>query len=296
MTALSADRNTPIRDGKVYSFPAAASAKIYKGALVVLDSSGNAKPGATATGLIAVGRAEEYVDNSAGLAAAVNVTVRAGVFKFANSDAIAKDSIGDTAYVVDDATVAKTGTGKSPAGIIVDVESGGVWVDIEPGNLLASTGLLAANNLSDIGTPATARTNLGLGSTDVPTFAGLLTSNLATKAAAYTVAFATDANGIIQDSTDNAVITLPDITAGSKGFTITVQNVAANGGALISVSPDATDKIKGSVGSVQFSGTANKDAQNTKATAKLGDFITLVSDGVDTWWVQGGQGVWASEA
>jgi hypothetical protein len=171
MAALTADRSTPKRAGEQYSFPVAAATKIYAGSLVVLDASGNAEPGTTATGKVAVGRAAEYVDNSAGAAAAVNVTVDAGIFRYANGDTITKTSIGDTAYIVDDQTVSKASSGKSAAGIIIDLDSDGVWVDIRPETSLGSTGLVAANNLSDVGTVATARANLGLDTGDSPTFA-----------------------------------------------------------------------------------------------------------------------------
>lgn len=136
MAALAEDRDTHERDGKIYSYPVAAAKKIYGGALVVLDASGNAEPATTATGKIAVGRCNEFVDNSAGSAGDVRVSVTQGVFKWNNSsagDAITKAEIGDACYIVDDNTVAKTdGTGtRSKAGIIVEVESDGVWVKTE---------------------------------------------------------------------------------------------------------------------------------------------------------------------
>ena len=56
MTALTKDRITKSRTGEYVSHPVLANAKIYAGALVVVDASGWAKPGATATGLKAVGR------------------------------------------------------------------------------------------------------------------------------------------------------------------------------------------------------------------------------------------------
>jgi hypothetical protein len=133
MTALAADRDTPARDGNIFSYPLAAAVKIYAGSLVMLDASGNAKPGATATGQIAVGRAREQVDNSAGSAADLSVEIEQGVFRWGNSastDAITKAEIGDLCYIVDDQTVAKTsGTNtRSVAGTVVDVDSDGVWV------------------------------------------------------------------------------------------------------------------------------------------------------------------------
>lgn len=134
MTALAADANTPRRDGGSYSYPMAASVTAYAGGLAVLDASGNAKPGVAATGLTAVGIFTGQVTNGA-TAAAVSVEVSPGVYRFANSaatDEITKAEIGDTCYIVDDATVAKTdGTGaRSAAGKVVDVDAIGVWVKI----------------------------------------------------------------------------------------------------------------------------------------------------------------------
>lgn len=136
MTALAAERATQRREGKFRNDPAAAAKKFYQGALVCLDASGNATPGATATTLTARGVARYTVDNSSGAAGAVRVESEAGVFGFANSsstDAITRAEIGDDCYIVDDQTVAKTdGTStRSKAGRIVDVDSDGtVWVEI----------------------------------------------------------------------------------------------------------------------------------------------------------------------
>jgi len=67
--ALSKDRNTPQRiDAKDRAFDVAASTKCIAGGIAVLDASGNAAPGSTATGLVVVGRFEETVDNGSGSA------------------------------------------------------------------------------------------------------------------------------------------------------------------------------------------------------------------------------------
>lgn len=134
MTALAADRNTPTRDGKDFVHPVKAAVKIFAGALVALDASGDAAPGSTATGLVAAGRAEEQVDNSAGDDGDLTVRVSKGVFRYANSasgDLITRAEIGDDCYIVDDQTVAKTSATdtRSIAGKIVDVDSLGVWVE-----------------------------------------------------------------------------------------------------------------------------------------------------------------------
>lgn len=165
--ALSQDRNTPRADGDVFSYPVLAATTIYGGSIVVLDSSGWAKPGVTATGLVVAGRAEERVVN-AGDSGDLSIKVRAGVFRYANSaaaDLITKAEIGDNCWLVDDQTVAKTSGSatRSIAGLIVDVDDQGVWVLMGRAMTVAPGGaLLAANNLSDLGTPATARTNLGV--------------------------------------------------------------------------------------------------------------------------------------
>lgn len=109
-------------------------------------------------------------------------------------------------------------------------------------------------------------------------------------------------NGIVQNViADGLTITLPATgAAGLYHFTI------RNGGApksgapagtgddasvLVKVSPNASDKISG----LAFTPADDKDALNTKATAKVGDFITLVSDGVDGWSVVAARGIWARE-
>ena len=133
MTALTADRNTPRRDRDVESHPVKGGVTIFAGALVMLDLNGFATKGAAAVNHIAVGRAEAQV--TAATDGAANVTVRRGVFRFANSaagDAITRAEIGDACFIVDDQTVAKTnGTNtRSQAGIIRDVDAQGVWVEI----------------------------------------------------------------------------------------------------------------------------------------------------------------------
>ncbi|MBD3728755.1 MAG: hypothetical protein IE933_03535 [Sphingomonadales bacterium] len=135
MVALTESRLTPKRDGRRYSRGAAAGVKIFAGAIVALSAAGFATPGATAVGLTADGIAVDDVDNTNGANGALQVEVEKGTFRFANSaagDAITAAEIGDTAYIVDDQTVAKTdgGATRSVAGKIVDVDAQGVWIEI----------------------------------------------------------------------------------------------------------------------------------------------------------------------
>lgn len=135
MVALTDVRITPSRDGVIFNRPLAANAKIFEGSLVCLNATGFATRGATATTLKADGVAQKTVDNTGGADGAVSVETFKGVFRFANSaagDLIARADIGNTAWIVDDQTVAKTnGTNtRSAAGTIVDVDAQGVWVRI----------------------------------------------------------------------------------------------------------------------------------------------------------------------
>lgn len=134
MVALTQDRNTPRREGVAYEDPMAANVTIFGGALVCLDASGNAVPGATSTTLKARGVAQERKANGATVGAE---TIRTfpGVYRFANSaagDLVTRADIGATAYIVDDQTVAKTNGGntRSAAGTIRHVDAQGVWVNI----------------------------------------------------------------------------------------------------------------------------------------------------------------------
>lgn len=139
MTALASSRDFSKYGSKclpdIGEGPVAASVTIWKGAILVRNSSGYIKPGTTATGEIAIGVACEDVVN-AGAAGAKRVTFERGVFPMANSsagDAIVDPTECDkTVYIVDDQTVAKTdGTGsRSAAGKVERVEGGMVFVRI----------------------------------------------------------------------------------------------------------------------------------------------------------------------
>jgi hypothetical protein len=132
MTALIKDRDTPWRDGDRFNFPLAAAAKVFAGGLIGINSSGFAVKATATTGLNIRGIAEDQVDNTAGANGALSVNVRAGVFRFANSgvNPVTAAHIGATCYAEDDQTVGSAPAGKSVAGIVVDVDSVGVWVAV----------------------------------------------------------------------------------------------------------------------------------------------------------------------
>ena len=128
MAALTQDRPTPEREGRLVSDPLAANAVVFAGALYVLDAAGNATPATAAAAnpvrAVALARASQPHGDQ-------RVEGALGVFRFDNDndgDAITRADIGGDAFVVDDQTVAKTGTAK--AGVVVDVDEAGVWVRI----------------------------------------------------------------------------------------------------------------------------------------------------------------------
>jgi|GEM_PF-4996357 len=113
--------------------------------------------------------------------------------------------------------------------------------------------------------------------------------------------------GIVQNViADGITVTLPTSAAATVGAAFTVRNggaavangpvgTGANGTVLVKLAPVAADGISGA----GFTAAVNKAAQNTKATARVGDEMTVIGSGVTSaaaWFVQKHLGVWAREA
>lgn len=131
MTAASQDRNTKERAGKDFEYPVVAAAKIYAGTLVGIGTgTGFAAPMTAAATWKVAGVARELADNSAGANGAIAVKVKRGVFLFGNGESITLAALGATAFANDDNTIFTTSTGRSACGLIRDVTSEGVWVEI----------------------------------------------------------------------------------------------------------------------------------------------------------------------
>lgn len=100
--------------------------------------------------------------------------------------------------------------------------------------------------------------------------------------------------------TDALVLTLPAITTKNIGAEFLFRNIGAAGNNIITLSPNASDKIVGTISAaaadVTLTGTANKDLINTKATSKKGDFVKLRAVAANTWYIEQAIGVWAQEA
>jgi hypothetical protein len=104
--------------------------------------------------------------------------------------------------------------------------------------------------------------------------------------------------GVVQNViTDALTITLP-ATAAANSFTVRNGGVPASSGVgagtgaggsvLVSIAPNASDKVQG----LGFSASDNKAINNTKATSNVGDEIQLVGDGVDGYNVVRAKGTW----
>jgi hypothetical protein len=141
--SLTADRNTVMKDKELISVPVAAAVKVYAGGIAAVNATGYATPGAAAATLTYLGRYEETVDNTSGADGALSVLVRREkAFKFGNyaSDLVTQAEIGKACHIYDDQQVAKTSSNnaRSVAGIVLGVDTDGVWVGERPTGLKKS--------------------------------------------------------------------------------------------------------------------------------------------------------------
>ena len=103
-----------------------------------------------------------------------------------------------------------------------------------------------------------------------------------------------DSGKVFLIATDALVVTLPATQAGVR---FTFINSGADGNNIITLSPNASDKIMGSISNAAAdsvcSASDDGDLVNTKTTANKGDRVTLIGDGSDGWYIAEGVGIWA---
>lgn len=135
MAALTADRDThEYAPGSIeYELPVADNVKIWNGAMIGIDANGRLAPCTLSTTIKPVGRSIEFKDNTVVGHTAGGITCKfhIGVFRWTNVGSITIASRGLVAYAVDDNSVQLSSIGASPAGVIVDVDSSGVWVSMD---------------------------------------------------------------------------------------------------------------------------------------------------------------------
>jgi hypothetical protein len=87
---------------------------------------------------------------------------------------------------------------------------------------------------------------------------------------------------------DAKIITMPAV---ATPVNCVIMNGGAFGAVAVNISPDAADKIQGP----DLPGTNDKDLINTKATARRGDFVKLVTGDANGPIVSELRGTWATE-
>ena len=118
--------------------------------------------------------------------------------------------------------------------------------------------------------------------------AGVTGFNIEQKDSNYTVVINTDSGKTFISKTTDVVFTLPAIAVGNV---YTFINTGADAQNNLTVSPDGNDGILYLGGLVD-----DKDVINTKATSKVGDYVTIASLNSTVFWtVVDVQGVWAKE-
>lgn len=104
----------------INAFPVAASAKLYAGGLVAINSSGYAVAASADNTLKIVGVADKLADNTGGANGDISVTVNVGAFFFDAGDTIAKKDVQSVVFASDDHTInLGDGAGLRPAAGVV---------------------------------------------------------------------------------------------------------------------------------------------------------------------------------
>ncbi|MCM1258429.1 MAG: hypothetical protein NC307_11325 [Roseburia sp.] len=116
--------------GMDINIPVAESTTINEATMVAVNEDGYAVPASKTEGLIVAGCAMRFTDNASGIAGAVSVPVRRGVFVWNNDGTIQETDILKDAYVSDEKTVTITAKDSSRAGKILAVDSDGVTVEM----------------------------------------------------------------------------------------------------------------------------------------------------------------------
>lgn len=107
-------------------------------------------------------------------------------------------------------------------------------------------------------------------------------------------------SGVVLNIVEDAIVTTLPSTA--AGLTVIVRiggkpaggSVGSGDDASVghAISPAAADKIIG----LGAAGADNKDLLMVKASSKVGDYVKLVGDGAEGWYVQEAVGEWTREA
>jgi hypothetical protein len=221
-----------------------------------IDYTGEIQPASDTLGLKVIGRCEAQVDNTVD---GHTSNAKCGIFRYANSStyALTRANIGRPCYVENDQTVGAGSTYYVPAGIVVDVDSSGVWVDQSPLALAAARAAAIPYVSAQTGTTAT-----------------------------VTAAMAFQGNVVMTASNSGAtVITLPSAV---PGYRIGIQRVNAGAGYDVTITPGSADTVRG--------GTTVQSAVNTTDAISQVLWIETINDTawVDAGPLAGDRSVWVA--
>lgn len=132
-TAATTSQTIQRRDGASLSMPASTAAvKLLQGVIWSRNSAGYITNASDTAGDLVVGIGAEEVDNSAGSAGDLDCLASRGIYLLANSgtNALTLAHLKQPCYVEDNVTVASKTENGVVAGIVEDVTSAGVWVNV----------------------------------------------------------------------------------------------------------------------------------------------------------------------
>ncbi len=263
-TAATDNVDTPTRTGNKINLTVKNDEVIYYGTLVATDANGEAVSATDAASQNVVGMALEYVDNADD---GEKIDVLRGVFRFANGGSFDASNIGDLAYVEDDKTVttAAAATADIIAGVIVDVDSDGVWVDTFD---IGAQGAITPASMAVAGAASVGTT---LGVTGVTTCeTNLIVAGTLVVSNATTLGSTVGVTGAATLSSTLAVAGAADLNADS-----TVTNVTVDSGATVEIlgKPGASGYLQ--LGDAQTGATTN-------FLFALGSSMTIGDDGDGT--------------
>lgn len=164
MTALAADKPRRQEAWRYKEFTLKSGSIAYKGGRAAIEvATGKVVPASSATGLVPIGVFFKKVDASlADKTVTVDLEREVTIEFFANAgggDAVLATDVGTLVYMLDDATVTRTATGRSIAGVVWQVDSTkGVGIQkldalpIPPAlNAVPSAGSFTANDWAPTG-------------------------------------------------------------------------------------------------------------------------------------------------
>lgn len=144
---------------------------------------------------------------------------------------------------------------------------------------------------------------VAIGANAPPTQAGIVAA--AERVTARDRFFVRGTADVVLTANDCGKVLLAVKTSGNQTFTLPAAQVSGleftfilgNTGTQLLINPVGTDVIslKASEGGANVTTVSPLGVKNTTATHVLNDHVTLVSDGVGTWWATSESGTWASQ-